>query len=71
MTRRLRFVIAERIKFVGAMEKTFDRSTGDNLVRRRQQDRLTHLMVPWTHAHGETLVAIEVAVAENEGRAVC
>src|SRR5580704_10757696 len=67
MTRRLRLIVTERVQFVGLVQKSLDRRAGNNLIGRRQQHRLTDLMIPSTHAHGKTLVAVEAAGAEDEG----
>jgi hypothetical protein len=64
--RRLLLVVAECVERVGAMQKALDRGIGNDLVRRCQQHRLSHLMVPGAHADRQTFAAIEIAVAQDE-----
>ena len=53
------------------VQKAFDRRAGDDLIGRRQQDRLAQLMIPGAHADRQSLVAVEMAVAEDESAQLC
>src|SRR5579883_288375 len=66
MARGVGLVVAERVELIGTMQEAFDGSACHHLVRRRQQHRLPHLMIPWADPDREPLVAIEGGIAHDE-----